>query len=79
MCLVPYTHHLNTFLYCFSIGAGVFNIQIRSVIWAARPIDIPVILAGWLHAGGLMLSYAQWKDKEPVDGYIFNAPSFGYV
>jgi hypothetical protein len=54
-------------------------LQVRSMIWAGRPINIPVILAGWWHAGGLMLNYEAWKEKEPVDGYIFYSPSFGYA
>lgn len=26
-----------------------------------------------------MLSYSSWKDREPVDGYIFYGASFGSV
>jgi hypothetical protein len=65
---------ITTLVWCMSPG-----MQVRSMIWAGRPINIPVILAGWWHAGGLMLNYEAWKEKEPVDGYIFYSPSFGYA
>jgi pimeloyl-ACP methyl ester carboxylesterase len=40
--------------------------------------DLPLYLGGHSSGGGLVLNYATWKDKTPVDGYIFISPRFGY-
>ena len=41
------------------------------------PPGKPVILLGHVYSGGLLLNYDVWKEKEPVDGYIFMCPQLG--
>ena len=36
----------------------------------------PVLLGGFAGAGGLLLNYSQWSDREPCDGYVFIASNF---
>ncbi|EPZ34296.1 Protein kinase, catalytic domain-containing protein [Rozella allomycis CSF55] len=36
--------------------------------------DIPIFLGGFDFTAGILLSYSDWKEKEPVDGNILLAP-----
>ena len=40
--------------------------------------DKPVYLGGHSSGGGLVLNYSSWAEQEPVNGYIFLSPEFGY-
>eukprot|EP00158_Paraphelidium_tribonemae_P008282 Partr_v1_DN28540_c1_g1_i4_m73939 putative CAMP-dependent protein kinase, catalytic subunit len=39
--------------------------------------SIPIFLAGHYEQGGLILNYATWREREPVNGYAFISPYFG--
>eukprot|EP01134_Creolimax_fragrantissima_P005835 CFRG5835T1 len=54
--------------------------QVRTVRWSRTPgkeAVVPILLMGYWSAGGLICNYASWKDREPVDGYVFYAATFG--
>jgi hypothetical protein len=56
--------------------------DIRSFVRMARyshAEGVLVFLAGFIMTGGLILNYSAWKDRDPVDGYMFFSPSFGYL
>lgn len=40
--------------------------------------DIPIYLGGHSSGAGLVLNYAAWEKRLPVDAYIMVAPEFGY-
>jgi len=40
--------------------------------------DIPLYLGGHSSGAGLVLNYAVWNPKTPVDGYFLIAPQLGY-
>lgn len=50
----------------------------RCIVWN-RTANVPILLGSTGGAGGLLLNYYKWPDNEPVDGYMFVAPSYKSV
>lgn len=40
--------------------------------------DVPIYLGGHSSGAGLVLNYANWKNRLSVDAYVFVAPEFGH-
>ena len=42
------------------------------------PSGRPIILAGNVYSAGMLINYDNWKEKDPVDGFVFIAPQLGF-